>query len=172
MDLHVVAPRCYAVVRGKSEAAAFVSAAIEPGPASYTRLSAIGAHDPTRPDGLPARDDARLRDCIHRRSPHCADAAFRCEISEKLMQSGAANPQTAGASKGRLNKSVAVPKTNAAKRVSFRGVEIDSACASGFNSIGHDALAASLINRWNSAVCDDDVKSAPPRRKCSCQTCR
>ena len=82
----------------ESKTEGLVTRALQPGPAPYARVLAIGANHPTARDLLTRDRSAALADATYALSPQHPDAYLVCTIQQKLMQT---NPADAGATADR-----------------------------------------------------------------------
>ena len=126
MDLHVAAPRGHGIVPAEPEAAALVVAGIEAGPAAHGRLAAIGAGDPAGAHQAIVGKHTFWSDAGNAHAPGQANAGVAGFIHHQLMERGAAQAESVSVGEMRFHGGIAVAKTDAAKRMTLGGLQIET----------------------------------------------
>src|SRR5437868_4672814 len=85
------------------------------------------------------------------------------------MQFGATHTAAFALRERRLDTGAVISKTHAAKGMSRRVRQVDAERAGRYQSIGHDALAASLVYRRHGGIAHSHIEAAPPRCECRSQ---
>jgi hypothetical protein len=156
----------------ESKAAALMVAGIQSGPSPYGRVAAIGAGDPAGAHHAVIGNDALRTDAGNLNTPGQSDTGVDGLIHHQLMQLGAPQTESMSVRECGLDGVIAIAKPNPAKRVPLFCVQIQTERTRGGQAIGHDAFAASLVDRRHGRIGDRDRQAAATRSQCGSQAGR
>jgi len=105
-------------------------------------------------------------------TPSHAHTAIGRVVKHEAVESGAPQAKTGTLREISLHHCTGVAEPDTAERMAAGRGEVESERASPGQAIGHDAFAASLVDRWDCAVCQSDIEAALPGGDSTRETCR
>src|SRR4051812_44355877 len=157
MQLHKVRPGGNSMVPPEGVTRFFSSMLVHPAPAADSRACTIRTDDPSGAHccmvrrRLVQQNPAALNSSHHRSPKKLHSRHFRT-LHHNAMKVRAPHSQCLSVRKPRFHREISADKTNAAEAMAFDRRNVDSESLQRNDSVGHQTLAAWLVNRRSKAV--------------------